>query len=90
MNDDRQSLAGILAESAQDREKLLAQLRTADVSAKARPTKRWLVVEQGAGITPGRRVCQHRWERLAVWCAARRQARNDDFGFWYEARRADS
>lgn len=91
---DKPDLAAELAESAQDRDKVLAllaaeaQAAQPEVSAKARPTKRWLVVRQASGSSD-QRVSQHRWEWLADR-RVRRLTRNADRGVFYATRRADS
>lgn len=77
------------AEQPQHNEEIFAQFATADLSAKHKPTKRWLVVRQ-TSHAPDVRVCQHRWEWRAELCAHKLARNADVTGVFYQARRAES
>jgi hypothetical protein len=75
-----------LAQAAQPREQLLAQLAAVEPSAK---TSRWQVCRQTSrGIEYP--VCKHRFARVAEWCARRRTRKDPELAVRYIARRAEA
>jgi hypothetical protein len=82
-----------LAQAAQPREQLLAQLAAADVKPVKSGVKsvksRWQVCRQTSrGIEYP--VCKHRWGRVAEWCARRRTRKDPELAVRYNARRAEA
>lgn len=76
---EQKPVAEILAEVAQDRDRLLERLHTADDERAPLPLARWRSqpwqVVRAYGSEPVRQVCGHRWEWVAELCAHRQLAR---------------
>jgi len=92
---DRQSLDEMLADSARDRDKLLAELLTADEAMRkaAERRTRWSVVRQihTDGEVVEQPISRHRFERLAYWRAYRlTRSHPAEIGCHYTVRRAGS
>lgn len=86
---DRPDLAQIMADTASDREQILAQLADAEPVKHAVST-RWTVVRQYSN-KPDETVSTHRFEWVAYWRARRRVWRHAGVtGVHFTVRRADA